>query len=331
MQLITNRSKILLAILISCTFAALYPLTKDQTPVVGQAQVGNQIEDISFTPTSFSMNNVNPAEVQSFWSSLGSQLKLDHQIQTRQVQAEIHKLLADRDKLVSILRASSPYIYFIDKQAEARGLPAELALIPVIESEFNPNDHSNKGATGLWQLMPQTARDLGIKVKSQYDGRRNVLASTKGALAYFNDLGNLFNGNWYLAIAAYNCGEVKVESAIKHAGTHSFFSLKVPQETKLYVPRLLAVAAIVKDPQKYGIVLPPVSNEPYFAEVKVKKPVSLFQVSKSAGVDLAILRGLNPDYNRRVVYPSKSGDYIILVPANKVTAVEADLKSSIIT
>src|SRR5262249_6307926 len=146
----------------------------------------------------------------------------------------------------------------------ARDLPAELALIPVIESEYNPNDRSNKGATGLWQLMRQTAHELGVVVQGGYDGRRNVLASTKAALAYFKDLGDLFNGNWYLAIAAYNCGQGRVQSAIRRTGSESFWNLPLPRDTKYYVPRLLAVAEIVKHPAKYGITLPQVQNKPYF-------------------------------------------------------------------
>ena len=245
---------------------------------------------------------------------MGSELNLDHRAQSAQVQAEIRKLLADRGKLYSILKAAAPYIYFIHKQTQKRGLPAEAALIPVIESEFNPDDRSTRGATGLWQLMPGTAHELGIKIRSGYDGRRNVVASTKAALAYLNDLGNNFNGNWYLAFAAYNCGEGAVHSAERRNGSHNFWNLHLSQETKLYVPKLLAVAAIVKNPKKYGVKLPPVKNEPYFAEVKVNKSMNLAKVAKSSGVSVETLHTLNPDYKHGAV-PTKGAT--LLIPVQK--------------
>src|SRR5579885_1907413 len=261
--------------------------------------------------------------VDSVWNIMSREFKLDNRAGSSQVKAEIRKLLADQGKLYNILKAAGPYIYFIHKQTEARGLPAEIALIPAIESEFNPNDKSNKGATGLWQLMSGTAHELGVKVKAGYDGRRNVVASTKAALAYFNDLGNMFKGNWYLAIAAYNCGQVKVQSAVRRTGSDSFWNLPLPKETKYYVPKLLAVAEIVKNPEKYGVQLPPVLNEPYFAEVKVNKPVSLEQVAKKAGVSVETLHTLNPDYTH-VSQPKKDAG-TLLVPVDKAPVVKATL------
>lgn len=263
------------------------------------------------------------------WKSVQHNLKLDHRVQSPQVKAEIKKLLADQDNLVKILNAASPYIYFIHKQTQALGLPSELALIPVIESEFNPHDHSNKGASGLWQLMPGTASDLGIKIKAGYDGRRNVIDSTKAALAYFNDLGNNFNGNWYLAIAAYNCGQALIESRVRRTGSHSFWNLPLPKETQYYVPKLLAVSAIIKNPEKYGVKLPSLSNKPYFVEIKLKKSVSLTQIAKLGHVDIQELHVLNPDVNNAVV--SNKGVYTILVPINKAESIRASLNSIVIT
>lgn len=250
---------------------------------------------------------------ESIWDSMSRELNLDHRDESAQVQAEIHKLLADQGELYRILQASGPYIYFIYQQTQEHHLPAELALIPVIESEFNPNDTSSKaGARGLWQLMPQTAHELGIKVREGYDGRKDVIASTHAALAYFKDLGNMFNNNWYLAIAAYNCGQGRIFSAMHHSGSSNFWSLRVPTETKLYVPRLLAVAAIVKDPEKYGVQLPNIGNQPYFTDVKIDKPMNLTQVAKKIDVNVQTLNKLNPDYKNGMV--AKQGEYTVLVP-----------------
>lgn len=309
MQIIKYRSKFVLSAVLSCGLLIAW--------FAGSLNV----TDVSFK----NLRNHSAAKsAESIWSSLSSEFNLDHKTHTSRVQAEIRKLLADQDKLVSILQAAGPYIYFIREQVQARGLPAELALIPVIESEFNPNDHSNRGATGLWQFMPGTARELGIKVKSRYDGRRNVVYSTKAAVAYFKDLGNMFNGNWYLAIAAYDCGQGKIASAIRRSGSHSFWNLSLPKETKLYVPKLLAVAAIIKNPEKYGVKLPHVVNKPYFSEVKVKKAVSLSKVSKSSGISIETLRTLNPDYKHEVL-PNKSGQYSLLVPVTHLRTVKKQL------
>lgn len=259
----------------------------------------------------------------SIWNSLRKDLKLNHMIQSPRVQAEISKLVADQEKLYSILKAAGPYLYYIYHETQQRKLPAEIALIPVIESEYNPNDRSNKGATGLWQLMPQTARELGVQVKSGYDGRRNVIDSTRAALAYFKDLGNNFNDDWYLAIAAYNCGQGKVENVSRHSGSNSFWDMKLPNETKHYVPKLLAVAEIVKNPDKYGVKLPKIVNKPYFEKVASEKPVNLKQVAETSGVNIKTLNTLNPDYNHGTPPPKskKHADtnaaYSVLMPVNQ--------------
>lgn len=260
---------------------------------------------------------------ESIWSNMRREFKLDHKAQSSRVKTEIRKLLADQDKLYSILKAAAPYIYFIHQQTQTRGLPAELALIPVIESEFNPNDRSNKGATGLWQLMAGTAHELGIRIRSGYDGRRNVIASTRAALAYFNDLGNAFNGNWYLAIAAYNCGEMRIRSALRRAGSKNFWNLSLPRETTYYVPKLLAVAEIVNNPDKYGVKLPNIHNKPFFSEVPVKKQINLDRMAKSLKMDVTVLRKLNPDYKSGVINKKLSSTF--LVPVENVQAVKTQL------
>jgi len=264
----------------------------------------------------------SPSEVCSIWRQLSDEFELDHKTQSRQVQAEIRKLLADKQSFNEILQAATPYIYYIYQQTQAYGLPAEIALIPFIESEFNPNDHSNKGALGLWQLIPGTARDLGVKIKNGYDGRKDTIASTKAALAYFRDLGVLFKGNWYLAMAAYNSGEGRVLSAKRRAGTEDFFRMPLPRETQLYVPKLLAVAEIVGNPAKYGVKLPVVRNEPNFKQVKLDKPVTLEKVAEKEGVNIKTLRKLNPDVKPgTTTVAKKDGTHQVLVPINKVETV----------
>lgn len=300
MRLLNNVTKSLISAVLSCSLLIVW------------TSGTNERSNLGFTDTSTLANHFRVVPTNSIWDEMGDDFELDHRTDSAQVQAEIRKLQADHGKLYHILESAGPYIYFIYKQTHDRGLPAELALIPVIESEYNPNDHSTKGATGLWQLMPATAHELGVSIKSGYDGRRDVVASTNAALAYFNDLGNCFKGNWYLAIAAYNCGQVRVANVERRTGSKSFWNLPLPQETKHYVPKLLAVAAIVKDPKKYGIVLPPISNKPYFTTLNLKKRMNLADVAKSTGVDVKILKTLNPDYKNEVV--AKKEGYTLLVP-----------------
>lgn len=272
--------------------------------------------------------NLQPAE--TIWSSISTRLSLDHRLQSERVQAEIHKLLANKKKLYEILKSSAPYIYYIHQKTQARHLPSELALIPAIESEFNPNDRSKTGATGLWQLMPVTAMELGVKVKANYDGRRNIIFSTDAALAYFKDLRNSFHGNWDLAISAYNCGQGKVKSATRRAGSSNFWKLKLPAETKVYLPKLLAIAEIIQHPKKYGIKLPPVSNRPYFIQLELSKPVSLAKIAKVTGTNIKTLHVLNPDYRHEQPQPNKHGTYTLLVPLKDAAALKTKLASNLI-
>lgn len=235
------------------------------------------------------------------WNKIVKNFSLDHRANSPRVQAEIRKLLSEKGKFNKILQDATPFINYIYLQTKAKGLPAEIALLPFIESEFNPNDHSNVGALGLWQLMPSTARLLHVKVNGYYDGRKNLISSTNAALLFFKDLGNNFKGNWLLAIAAYNCGPGRVEQAVRRAGTKNFWQLQVPLETKYYVPRLLAVAEIISHPNRYHIKLPVVASKAYFSQTTVKKSASLPEVAKRRGVQLATLTRLNPDYKQKII------------------------------
>jgi membrane-bound lytic murein transglycosylase D len=275
--------------------------------------------------TTSQSQNSSSNQSDSIWSSMSQEFKLNHATNLAQVQAEIRKLQAHPEGLYHALQSAGPYIYYVYQQTQAHGLPAELALLPVIESEYNPNNRSGVGALGLWQLMPKTASELGVKVKPSYDGRRDVIASTQAALTYLGDLGRNFAGNWYLAIGAYNCGPGAVHHASRKSGSTNFWNLPLPKETREYVPKLLAVAAVVKDPARYGMVLPPVSNQPYFTEVKMDKPVNLTTVAHTTGVNIATLNKLNPDYakTKGSVPAAKDGAYTLLVPIDQAYVVKA--------
>ena len=159
------------------------------------------------------------------------------------------------------------YLYHIVNELEARNMPLELALLPVVESAFNPVAYSRARASGLWQFIPATGRRYGLKQNWYYDGRRDVMAATTAALDYLQFLAKSFNGDWLLAIAAYNCGERNVERAIERnleAGKPiDFFSLKLPKETRAYVPKLMAMRRIVADPASQGLAFAPIADQPY--------------------------------------------------------------------
>lgn len=315
MRMLITPSKYLISILLSFSFLfSLY---------------GYSVDDTSFCSLR-SCEALIIQPVESIWSNIGSKLTLDHKVQSARVQAEIRKFLADKKKLYSILQSSAPYIYFIHQKTLANNLPSEIALIPVIESEFNPNDRSKRGASGLWQLMPVTATELGVKVRSNYDGRRNVVSSTEAALAYLNDLKKDFHGNWDLAISAYNCGQGKIKSAIHRTGSSNFWNLKLPAETKVYLPKLLAIAEIIKNPGKYGMKLPPINNKPYFIQLEMNKPVNLAKIAKSTGANIETLHVLNPDYRHESALPNKHGAYTLLVPVKDAAAMRSKLANTVI-
>lgn len=262
------------------------------------------------------------------WDVLRPQLTLNHEVTQHQVQTQIRWLVAHPSYLHQLAQ-SEPYIYHIVTEIKKRNLPGELALIPMIESAYDPFAYSGAGAAGLWQLMPGTGTDLGLKRDWWFDGRRSIRPSTDAALNYLAYLHKFFHGNWTLAIAAYDSGEGTVARAIKNSGQSSrnirFWTLPVPNETKAYVPRLLALAEIIKYPQRYKVTLPDIPHTPYFVEVNVGSQIDLNHAAKLAGISYKDLIKLNPGYNHWTTAPYKP--FKLLIPANKVAHFNQNLAS----
>ncbi len=214
------------------------------------------------------------------------------------------------------------YMYHIAGELEARDLPLELALLPIVESAYDPFAYSHGRASGMWQFIPGTGRMYGLKQNWWYDGRRDVIASTDAALRYLSYLNRRFKGDWMLALAAYNTGEGNVSKAIrrnKRSGKPTdFWSLKLPRETRAYVPQLLALAELVKTPEKYNLSLIPIPNQPYFAEVDIKSQIDLAQAANLADIDIDDLYLLNAGYNRWATDPK--GPHRLLLPVAKAEA-----------
>ncbi len=262
-------------------------------------------------------NTITFAAVDS-WEVLRAQLTLDHQTSRPEVQEQIRWFIAHPGFLTKVCRQSEPYLYHIIYEVNKRNLPGELALLPMIESAYDPFAYSVAGAAGLWQLMPQTGAGLGLKQDWWFDARRSISSSTDAALNYLLYLNRFFNGNWVLAIAAYDAGEGTIDRAIKATGgrAQSFWDLTVPRETQIYVPRLLALAEIIKSPTQYKVTLPEIPYLPYFVEVNIGSPIDLNHAAKMAGISYKELIKLNPGFNRWTTAPDKP--IKLLIPAEKV-------------
>jgi membrane-bound lytic murein transglycosylase D len=211
------------------------------------------------------------------------------------------------------------YLYHIVKQIEARKMPLELALLPVVESAFNPVAYSRARASGLWQFIPGTGRRYDLKQNWYYDGRRDVIVATDAALDYLQFLSEEFDGDWLLAVAAYNCGEGNIARAVarnRKAGKPTdFFSLKLPRETRAYVPKLLAMRRIVQDPAAHGLEFAPIPNEPYFSQIDVAAQIDLHVAAELAELAPEELLALNPAFNHWVTDPD--GPHTLLVPVDR--------------
>jgi membrane-bound lytic murein transglycosylase D len=252
--------------------------------------------------------------------------------------------LGDRDDL-SVTKAAAGYkikpetwalieerawhfLPLIAREIERRRMPMELALIPVIESTYNPAAVSPGKAAGLWQIIPSTAKGLGLERNGHYDGRRDVLAATSAALDYLQTLAGEFNGDWELALAAYNAGSGTVRRAIarnkQNGRPTDYWSLALPAETEVYVPKLLAVARVVRHPRAFGLQLADIPAEPELMPVQVDRQIDLSLAAKLAQMSLSDLHDYNPGLlSTRAKLPSEQA---LLVPAEKAPLLLAELE-----
>ena len=221
------------------------------------------------------------------------------------------------DYMERMLQRANLYLFYIVEAVEKRGIPMEIALLPAIESAYQPHAYSRARASGLWQFIPSTGRLYGLKTNPWYDGRRDVMASTEAALDYLEKLGKDFNGDWHLALAAYNCGEGKVmrmiEANQRKGLSTAYQDLKLPRETQQYVPKLMAMVNIVSDPAKYGLQLREIPNSTYFVQVDAGSQIDLGVVAKLTNVPLDDLYNMNPAFNRWATAPD--GPHHLLIPA----------------
>lgn len=256
-------------------------------------------------------------------SDLWDRIRRGYQLRVpdnRRVAHEISWIASHRDYLERVRRHARPYLYFIVEEVEKRGMPMELALLPVVESAFQPFAYSPGHASGLWQFIPSTGRMYGLKQDWWYDGRRDVVAATRAALDYLSSLAAQFDGDWELALASYNAGAGNVGRAIrnnrKQGKATDFWSLDLPRETEGYVPRLLAVAKVVASPESYGLALTPIPDQPYFSTVEIGSQLDLTLAAEIAGMQFDELLLLNPGFKRWATDPE--GPHRINLPIGRV-------------
>jgi membrane-bound lytic murein transglycosylase D len=232
------------------------------------------------------------------------------------------------DYVARMIDRSSRFLYHVMEEIDRRKMPAEIALLPMIESAYNPQAYSRAHASGMWQFIPSTGKNYGLNQNFWYDGRRHPIAATSAALDYLEKLYGMF-GNWELALAAYNWGEGAVSRAIARNQAKGlptdYESVTMPPETRNYLPKLQAVKNIIASPQSYNLTLAEVPNEPYFATVTTSRHIDVNLAARFAEVPLEDFKFLNPAHNKPVI--KAHGSETILLPRDKVAVFERNLRA----
>ncbi|MFT4821180.1 MAG: membrane-bound lytic murein transglycosylase D, partial [Candidatus Azotimanducaceae bacterium] len=236
-------------------------------------------DDATVVPALRADNTALDASDRDLWARIRQGLSLQHHLDEARVKAELNWYVRHPEYLDRVATRASRYLYYIVESIEQRQMPMELALLPIVESAFDPFAYSHGRASGLWQFIPGTARQYGMNIDYWHDGRRDVRQATTGALNYLERLHDRLDEDWFLALAAYNSGGGNVSSAMRKNRRASkpvdFFSLDLLKETRAYVPRLLAISAIIADPDKYGITLLSIADKPYWEMVEVGSQLDL--------------------------------------------------------
>jgi len=258
---------------------------------------------------------ITPAQYSDLFDRMRAGFILD-EVERHAVDVQTEWYANHPDYLERAFGRAELYMYHIVTELEARGMPLELALLPVVESAFEPFAYSRARAAGLWQFIPGTGTRFGLKQNWWYDGRRDVVESTRAALDYLQFLHDEFDGDWLLAVAAYNCGEANVARAValnlSKGKPIDFWSLKLPKETEGYVPRLLAMRRLVADPEAHGLGFSRIPNQPYFVRVETNGQIDLKVAADIAGITHEQLSELNPAFHRWATDPS--GPHYLLLP-----------------
>jgi len=266
-----------------------------------------------------------PSGPQDLWERIRSGFRMP-ELDTRLADQRTRWYAEQVEYFARMAQRSTRYLFYIVEEVDRRGMPTELALLPFVESAFQPEAVSSAKAAGLWQFIPSTGKDYSLEQTMWKDERRSVVDSTRAALDYLQKLYEMF-GDWHLALAAYNWGEGSVSRAIEknrraRRGT-AYTDLRMPLETQHYVPKLQAVKNIVADPARFGIELPPIPNTPYFIAVQRSRDIDVQTAARLAEMDLADFLALNPQFNRPVIVGAASPT--LLLPSDRIDTFNANL------
>ena len=268
-----------------------------------------------------SLNDDEVHVSEDIWQHIQNNLTFDIP-QNKRITAQRNWYARHPNYLDRVAKRAEPFLFYIVDELEKAEMPLEIALLPIVESAFDPFAYSHGRASGMWQFVPGTGKRFGMKQNWWYDGRRDVIASTQGAIKYLNYLHKYFDGDWMLALAAYNSGEGRVKRAMKNNARKNkptdFWSLDLPKETRAYVPKLLALADIVKRPQDFGIKLYEIDNSPVIETVDIKSQLDLAKAARLSDLSLAEFQRLNPGFNRWATDPD--GPHYIVLPKTKVAS-----------
>jgi len=260
------------------------------------------------------------------WDRIRAGFKMEDRDHPR-IDQQLKWFASNQEYMDRVAERATPYMRYIVDTLEANDIPLEIALLPIVESAFKPFAYSHGRASGIWQFIPSTGKLYGLKQDWWYDGRRDVYESTQAAVKLLGNLAKEFDGDWMLALAAYNSGSGNVRRAItynrKRGKSTDFFALRLPPETQSYVPKLLALKKLLAEPAKYNITFAPISNEPYFDKVELDSQIDLALAAELADVELETLYQLNPGYNRWATSPT--GNHHLLLPLDTIETFKANL------
>jgi membrane-bound lytic murein transglycosylase D len=247
------------------------------------------------------------------------------------VQKQLAWLSQHPSYMTEITKRGSPYLFYISHEVYKRHLPAELALLPIIESAFDPQARSSAGATGLWQLIASTAKAQGIALKPWYDGRKDVISSTRAALDHLESLYDEFDQNWLLAIAAYNSGSGTVKKAmlrnLKLGKSTAFWDLDLPPETKAYIPKLIALTEVIRKPERYQQTLPLLPHRPYFDSLQLPSKMDLKTAAQLSDLSVETLYALNSGIHPMIQKAPLGTHFSLILPNEKSQAFRKRLAS----
>lgn len=313
-----------------CPFPAIEALNQKNSTTAGA--LINELFSRDKSELSTKINHIESPTISleddgDIWPHLRHHFALDLSINNQKVQAQRDWYGKHQNYMDRVLSRATPYLFYIVEEIKKRDLPMELALLPIVESAYDPFAYSHGRASGIWQFIPTTGQRFGLKQNWWYDGRRDIVASTRAALDYMEYLNKRFNGNWLHALAAYNSGEGTVLKAIRKNKqlnrATDFWSLELPKETRDYVPKLIAIAQLINTPDDFNISLLPIENRPYFEEVTLSGQIDLAQAAELAALDLNTVYTLNPGFNRWATDPD--GPHRLLIPLQQAAQFQQAL------